>query len=97
MRVLWAGCVVSTSAQPPPYCPAAQRCRRLPATCLITRRRGARRAGGVHVLEKPSGLATQDVPARLNALLGRSACAPVWLPHRLDKYTQGLQVTSRGA
>ena len=49
------------------------------------------------MLEKPSGLATQDVPARLNALLGRSACAPVWLPHRLDKYTQGLQVTSRGA
>jgi 23S rRNA-/tRNA-specific pseudouridylate synthase len=49
---------------------------------------------GVYVLNKAAGLATQELPGMLNALLCRPAAEPVWLPHRIDKYTQGLQVAT---
>ena len=50
--------------------------------------------GSTLVLNKPAGLAVQDIAPRLNRILRRPASAPVWLPHRIDKYTRGLQVVT---
>ena len=50
--------------------------------------------GATVIVHKPAGVATQEVPALLNAQLGREAGAPVWLPHRIDKFTRGLQVVT---
>ena len=50
--------------------------------------------GSTLVLHKPSGLAVQDIAPQLNRILRRPASAPVWLPHRIDKYTRGLQVVT---
>jgi|EP01047_Picozoa_sp_COSAG01_P021083 hypothetical protein len=50
--------------------------------------------GATYVLHKPAGVATQDLPMLLNRRLRRSTAAQVWLPHRIDKYTEGLQVVT---
>ena len=50
--------------------------------------------GATVIVHKPAGVATQELPALLNAQLGREAGAPVWLPHRIDKFTRGLQVVT---
>jgi 23S rRNA-/tRNA-specific pseudouridylate synthase len=50
--------------------------------------------GSTLVLHKPAGLAVQDIPAQLNRLLQRPPGEPVWLPHRIDKFTRGLQVAT---
>ena len=50
--------------------------------------------GATYILNKPAGLATQDIPLQLNRHLGRSASQPVWHPHRIDKFTQGLQLVT---
>ena len=50
--------------------------------------------GSTLVLNKPSGLAVQDIPVVLNRILRRPTTEPVWLPHRIDKYTRGLQVVT---
>ena len=65
--------------------------------------------GRTLVLNKPAGVAVQEIPSLLNRLLRRPALAaaasagaasvaqpeqPVWLPHRIDKYTRGLQVVT---
>lgn len=50
--------------------------------------------GNTLVLNKPSGLAVQDIAVRLNRILRRKPTEPVWLPHRIDKYTRGLQVVT---